>query len=450
MCIHRHFSVFERSIMVLHTREISKAISLKAINTDKFKTGVMTFSFSLPLSQKAFAYNTLLVGLLRRGTKKYPSIALINRRLDELYAASIEVRNLRNGKNITLNVTAEIIDSRYIPDGTDVADGVIEVVADNLLSPLFLTDSSAQKYFESEKKTALDALRSEINSTRLYATKRCYEYMYRGDDSYPATDKLIEILESATLKELIEHYRALISTSSLEVFYVGTLKADELAQKLEKNFSSFNSSACFSVCPPELRACNDVVSEEKKMPVSQGKLAMGFCTGENISGKDSKYFATLVFNEVFGGSSLSKLFMNVREKMSLCYYCSSSYSLFSGDVLVTSGFEVKNRETAQRAILDQLKSIQNGDISEAELTAAKKSLENSYRQLFDSPLDLEAFYGTRRLFGIETTIEETIDGIMKVSAEDVVKAALKVRLDTVYFIEGTADQDDAVQEDCDE
>lgn len=436
--------------MTLQTRELSKTLTLTAVNTDRFKTGVLTFSLTLPLSPLAFAYNTLLTGLFRRGTEKYPSIALVNRRLDELYATGIEIRNSKNGKNLSLILTAEILDDIYVTDGTDLSSEVIEVAADILLHPLFKTDRFPDKDFESERKTALDGLRSEINSTRLYATKRCYEYMYRDDSSYPTTDKLIEILEKATLSDLRSHYEKLISSSSLDVFYIGTLDIDEIAQKLKKEFGGFNADSPFTPIMPAPRNPDGVFREDKQMPVSQGKLALGFGTGVCISNENDKYFSALVFNEVLGGSPLSKLFMNVREKLSLCYYCSSSYSIYTGDLLVTSGIEVKNRERAEGEILSQLDSIRRGEISEAELTAAKRSLENSYRQIYDNPLDLEAFYETRKTLGITATLEETIDGIMGVTAEEVVNIALGVKLDTVYFIEGTGAQDGGSEEDGDE
>ena len=144
----------------------------------------------------------------------------------------------------------------------------------------------------------------------------------------------------------------------------------------------------------------------------------------------------MMLNEIFGASPASKLFMNVREKMSLCYYCSSSYHRYSGIITVHSGIESKNRDIAEQAILTQIQEIRDGKISDAEFHAAKKSLENSYRQLYDNPFELQSFYGTRELFGLPETIDESCLALSRVTKDEVVSLAKRVICDTVFFVEG--------------
>ena len=184
------------------------------------------------------------------------------------------------------------------------------------------------------------------------------------------------------------------------------------------------------------------------MPVSQGKLAMGFCTGVCMEKEGDRTATLLLLNELFGGSPISKLFMNVREKMNLCYYCSSSYNRYSGILTVSSGIDSKNVETVKRAVLEQLEEICQGNISESEFHAAKKSLENYCRTMDDNPAELQAFYGSRTFFGISDTLHEYRARLDKVTIEEVIDAAREIRLDTVYFIEGTKTAEE--QEDDDE
>jgi predicted Zn-dependent peptidase len=177
------------------------------------------------------------------------------------------------------------------------------------------------------------------------------------------------------------------------------------------------------------------------MPVSQGKLVLGFNTGTVISPTDDRYYTALMFNEILGGSASSKLFLNVREKMSLCYFCSSSYSLYNGAVMVSSGIEVSKRELAKDAILAQLEDIRRGKISQFELEAAQKSIINSYLQLYDSPFDIYNFHSSRHFFGIKESIEDTCQKLLKVSKEQIQEFAKCVSFDVEYFIEGTNKED---------
>ena len=157
-----------------------------------------------------------------------------------------------------------------------------------------------------------------------------------------------------------------------------------------------------------------------------------------ISRENRAHPTAIVLNELYGASPVSKLFLNVREKLGLCYYCSSSYSFFSGNLCVASGIDSKNRERATAEILAQLDEIRRGNVSAAELSAAKRSLEYSYVQIYDSPFSLQAFYAARELSGVNETVEECKQKILDVTAEQVCELAKDTVLDTCFFINGTS------------
>ena len=172
------------------------------------------------------------------------------------------------------------------------------------------------------------------------------------------------------------------------------------------------------------------------MPVAQGKLVMGLRIGViDTNSKESAAFS--VFNEIFGGSPSSKLFMNVREAMSLCYYCRSMPDQYMSTMFISSGIETENKEKAKNAILDQLDAVKKGDFTEEDIEDAKRSMKNSYKELDDSANALCMWYLSRLLMGSDGTPDEVIEKLMKVTKDEIIKAANKVLLDTVYFIKGT-------------
>ena len=164
---------------------------------------------------------------------------------------------------------------------------------------------------------------------------------------------------------------------------------------------------------------------------------MGFRTGVTADGTGRDFYTAMVLNEIFGGSPASKLFLGVRERMSLCYYCSSSFSPYTGILTVSSGIENRNRARAEEAILAQLQDIREGKISDAELHAARVSLENAYRTIYDNPFDLQSFYGNRVTFGISETVEDCRSRLVSVTKEEIAALARRVVCDTVFFVEGT-------------
>ena len=424
--------------MFFNKEAVCDGIELSVMECDKFKAGVLGFSLSIPLSKADVSRSLILSGLLRRGSLKYPSMAALNRRLDELYGSYVEIKSTHHADTLSLNIVAELLDDRYIPDGTDVLGGVIEVISEVLLFPVYNQQGVGERLLEQEIRVASDNLRAEINNTRVYAVRRCSEIMRGENSNYPTVKELKELVAATTLEEVEATRKKLITSAKLEVFYIGSAKRSDIEKKLCTAFSShrFANERRHSLASLLRREYFKEGSE--KMPVFQSKLAMSFSSGICIAKDDDSCYAALMLNEIFGGSASSKLFVNVREKMSLCYYCSSSFSIYTGVITVSSGIEADKLQTVKAAIIEQLDEIKRGDFTDAELTAAKKSIVHAYRQLYDSPFDLQAFYNGRTLVGINDGIEETVEKLLKVTREDVIAVADRITFDAMFFVEGSS------------
>lgn len=424
--------------MLLHKEKIFDSIELSTVSTNKFKASVISFSMTLPLTRSSTAYGLLISHLLCRGSESYPSIALLNRRLDELYGSYVEIKSHHIGENLSLTISAETLDNKYIPDGTDVIGELISIIAELILSPAFLQPSFSAQVFEQEKRLIVDSINAEINNPRLYSAKKCLELM-QEDIALPTSDELKQIVSDISYGDLCDYYRELISSAPLRVFCVSAENAENLKRRIEASFEGYPCKS--PSLPIPLRPLKRNLPEHKKvnMPVSQGKLTLGFSTDIIIRSDDDTYYTMIMLNEILGGSASSKLFLNVREKMGLCYYCSSSYSLYSGILLISSGFEMKNYEIAKEAILNQIEEIKNGNVSDFELESAQRSVTSGYRQLYDSPFELQSFFLNRALFNIADGIDDAERKLLAVKKDDIIALAKKIRLDASFFIEGDAD-----------
>ena len=195
-------------------------------------------------------------------------------------------------------------------------------------------------------------------------------------------------------------------------------------------------------------ALGEVKTVIEEQSVAQGKLTIGLRSGYALG--DSDYHIFSLLNSLLGSSPTSKLFMNVREKMSLCYYCSSRPNALKGIMTIASGIEVDNFEKAKDVILAQIDALKAGDISDFEIESAKKSLINAYTELTDSPSGLVSWYLTRSFAGLSDTPEETAEKILSVTKEELIASAARLSLDTVYFLKGTIKIDDFEEEEEDE
>ena len=424
--------------MTINKSMPTDSLTVKSITTDKFKTGALALLIRTKNEPLCAPYSLLMCEILRSGTKKYPTKAKISRRLDELYAASVGIKAMKEGAWRVFAFSAEILDEKYSTDGTDITDGISEMLLQFMHEPLLDENGLfLETIFEQEKKRVITYLRSIINNPARYASMRLSDLIARHKEEHLDLPALIKTIEECDRKTLFEFYEKTVKNHPIEAFYMGSLSHEAIEKKLLRRFGDHKSEVkkFGDVSLPKIPE-REVASLDEDMPVNQGRLALAFRTG--VSPDSDDLYASILMNEIFGGGASSKLFMNVREKMSLCYSCSSSLEMDRGIIRVSSGIDPMNREIAESAIIKEFENIRNGNISDYEFTSAKKALENSYREIYDTPFDIFAFYSARESLGIDCTIEECRERISALSPEDVIRVARNTSLDSVYFLNGTA------------
>ena len=425
--------------------QMANDIALNVIETDRFKSAMLSVNLIVPVDAATAAMNTLLLRVLKQGSANYPSLAAVNSRLDDLYAADLSTRNYKRGEMQVLGFAVDLLDNIYIPDGTDVLGGSADMLGELLLHPLFDAEGCfTTKIVEREKQSLCDAIRAQINNKQRYAHNRCIEEMCRGELYSLPLSGTVEDVEAITPAALTERYHALLSEARVEVFFIGRTPANELIDTLERALADYPAHTPKDAPTEIIRTAEKVREITEEQPVNQGKLVIGFRSGYAVT--DADYLNFMVFNEIYGGSPASKLFVNVREKLSLCYYCSSSPDSYKGLMYVSSGVAVENKERAVAEIMAQLDAMRRGEFTEEDLQNAVLGLQNGYRQLTDSPGGMENYYLGRMLFGVDLTTEQMEEGFSHVTAEGVIEAAKRVSVDTIYFLRGpegtTEDEED--------
>ncbi len=421
--------------MSLVKKRIADGINLNYIETDKFKTGSLSINFIAPLDASSAAKNALIPNILMRGSKKYPSMAEINKKLDYLYASSLSARNIKRGEMQIFGLGAGMIDSAYAMNGEDIICEVTDFVGEILFDPITNGNAFDTAYTESEKSNLIDAIKAKINNKTYYARRRCIQEMCKNERFGLDETGTVEDVTACTPENLFEHYKTALETYPVEIFFVGKCDIDALGKKLGEMFTKLNRNPIVIPETEVISSCDNPKTVTEDMPVNQGKLTIGFRSGITLG--DDDYPALMMFNEVFGGGVTSKLFMNVREKMSLCYYCASAPDAVKGLLTVASGIEVDKRDIAEKAIFDQLEAVRAGELTDDEITSARMGLINNYRELSDSARGLETWYLGRALAGLSDTPDDVIESLRAVTRDDIVAAAKKASLDTVYFLNGT-------------
>ena len=424
--------------MSLFTCSVCPGVGLSVLESDRHKQNTLSVSFRLGIRPGEAAMISLLPYVLRCGTEHYPDMASLSRQYDLLYAARIEPTRTRRGDVEYFGFTCSMLRQDYVPDGTDILSGVISLLHELLFCPRTENGAFVSAFVENEKAMLTDAIRSRINNKMAYAVNRCAEEMCR-DELYglPETGSEEEV-RAVTPQTLYDFYRTVWERAQIRIFFSGECDRDALISEMRTLFLPISHPDI--PCPQTRvirRASGDVRTVTERQPVNQSKLALGFRTGQILADED--YLAFSLFRCLYSSSPTSKLFMNVREKLSLCYYCFAVPEAQKGLMVVTAGIQRENAERTKEEILRQWKEVCRGEFTDGELEGARRALINAYRELTDNPSGLESWYTARAMAGITRSPEDEIAMVAALTRDDVVASANKLTPDTFYLMEGTAE-----------
>ena len=404
-------------------------IKIHALKTKQFKHFSLGIYIIRPLCKQEAAKNALLTQVLKSGCKAFPSKQEIAAHLEWLYGASMHTGVQKKGEAQILTFHFSGILDSYT-ENCMVSSELASFAKEIIFSPLVIRDAFDEKIFEVEKADLRNEILALQNDKRDYANQRCLEIMCCtepfGIHEYGSVDELDKI----TCQDLYNHYQAIIHNSEIHIFIMGDLDIEPIVNLYEDVQASGEMPKTLPGKMPE-----KVKNQREAMEVAQGKLVLGLRS--NLPDSPENFCAMQLFNSIYGSGTHSKLFNNVREKLSLAYYAYSRFVRQKNILLVATGIEFQNFERAKSEILLQLNEMKQGNISQKEMDAAKEFLKNGYLSCYDEPVMMEDYYLGQILAGyMQWSIDDMVAGIQNVTRQQVIQAANSVKLDTVYFICG--------------
>jgi predicted Zn-dependent peptidase len=378
------------------------------------------------------ALNALLPAVLLRGCVSAPDMRRITLRLDDLYGASVGAQVRRIGDCQTTGFSCNFIEDAYALAGDSVLEPMAAFLGELLLEPVCKRGVFLKEYIESEKRNLILTIEAQLNDKRSYASSQLFRYMAKADSyGIPRLGEKKQVA-AITAKSLYAHYQRVLRESPVEIFYVGSKTVCEVARHLRPLFEKIpRKPQPMPRQTPFRDGGKETITE--KLEVNQGKLCMGFVTPVTIG--DPRYGAMQVLNMIFGGGMTAKLFMQIREKLSLCYDISSGFYGRKGILTVSAGIDFDKKDQVQEKVLQLLADCVKENITRDELVSAQNALLSSLRGTHDSPGAIENFYATAAISGLGMTPEEYMDCISQVTVHQVAEVAGTLELHSVYFLE---------------
>ena len=414
--------------------EIKKGIKLHTIKTEKFKTNLIAIMLTTKLDRENVTKNALIPAVLRRGTKNLTTQEEINKKLEEMYGASLDCGLDKTGDNQVLKFYIETVNDEFLPqEAENMLKISLEKIFEFVFNPYLENGCFKKEYVEQEKENIKQIIDGKIDNKARYSLDRCIEEMYKDQPYGLYKYGYVEDMKNINEKNLYEYYQQLINECKIDIFVSGIIdeeteniiKNNENIIKLKDREPQYNEP---EIIAKKSENENDV---QESMDVTQGKLIIGMDLDIN---DDNLRFDVMIYNSIFGGSANSKLFQNVREKASLAYTASSSYYRFKNNIFINCGIEIKNYEKALEIIKQQIEDMKKGDFTDEEVENAKKGIIASIKTIDDEQDTEITYFFSQELSKSKCNIEQYMKRISEVTKDKVVNVANKVSVNTVYFL----------------
>lgn len=414
--------------------EISTGVNLYIIEDERFKMNTAAVFIHRPLTNEDASKNAILPQILRRGSEKYRDFEAIEDALSELCGANISSSVAKKGEDHVIGFDCSCIKNKFAPSGEDLFGSCFEMMLEMIYRPYIKDGAFDAGYTEAEKKNLIQAIDGLVNDKMQYAVWKIYELMCEGEPYSIYELGTREGAEKIKADELYEYYKKVISESKTDIFICGSCDEADIISKI-KNYVPDNPKRCAEYTKAEPKKANDSLKQvTEQFDTSQAKLSLGFCVGREIT--DDDYIYLILANSVLGSGVHSKLFNNVREKLSLAYYAFSRLERSKKIMIIGMGIEEKNYETAYKETMAQIDAVKRGEISDYEFDSAKAFLINNILSSKDSPTTMLASALNDLFFDVKDDEDARIKKISGATKEQIVAAISDIKLDTIYFLKG--------------
>lgn len=415
---------------IINRRKIADGVYFSSITDKRYKKNLISVAFSTQLSEDTATENVIVPVLLTKCNSKLPTYKAFNNKMSRLYASGIGGTAGRQYDLQTISFDAYYLDDIYALSGEKMTGIMTDILIDCLTSPVTENGVFSEKFVEFEKKTVIDNIETAINDKRSYAIERAMKTICKGEPASVCSYGTVEKAKLITPDSAYKAYRRMLETMPCEIICTGCSDFEGVAEKFAAAFEKVGrhdiENTTIALSP--VKTQTEEVTE--RLTVNQSKLVLGF---KSHSDDDA---ALVLLQKIFGGTTSSKLFRNVREKMSLCYYCSAARNDLKGIMLVNSGVENENIEKTKEAVIDQLEEIKNGNFTNEDINFAEMAIKNDFKSVADSAGNVSNWYFDCIRKNDIVTPEEKLGRYLGVSKERIIAAAKSMVLDSVYVLTG--------------
>lgn len=419
-----------------YVKKVLGSYNLHMLKTDRFKTITIDLIFRKKVNKEEITKRNFLADMLTFSSKNYPTRRKMATKQQDLYACEVDFSCYRLGNYYNTDISLLCLNEKYTEKG--MLNETIKYLSDIIFNPNVTNNSFDSTSFDIIKNNTTKQIQSIKEDTRKYSLVKMLENMGPNEKYSLHGFGYLEDLEKINEENLYEYYKEFIRTSGLDIFIIGDIDFKEIEEIFKNNFRFdiyHKKDNDFIIEHQKIKKRSRIVVED--YPASQAKLSIG-CKIKGLTDFERNYALT-IFNMILGGSSESKLFRNVREKNSLCYYINSNSNKIDNLLFITSGITKSNLKKVVSLIKKQLSDIKKGKITDEEIEKAKVKYISLVEEMYDYPSQIISYYYASEILNSDLP-EERKKMVEKVTKEDIISVSNKIYIDTIYLLGGEEDE----------
>lgn len=411
--------------------------NLHLIKTDRFKEITISLRFTKAYDKVEGAYLKLLERMiLNGGTKKYKNIKNLSKELENLYRTNISTKFYCISKNMTFEIKLTLINPKYTE--MNIYEQAFYVFKEVLLNPLIKNETWDNNKFNIEKENLIKSILNVKDDPESYGRLKFEESFYKGTIYEENNYKNIKIFESLENNKLYETYKKLLTDYKIDVLVIGDFEEEIIQKEIESILKPFKSSDS-TYKDLNIKIKNKERQENfEQIELSGSNLFVG-CTINEIT-EEEKNYKLILYNTILGTMNNSVLFVNVREKHSLCYHIGSIISKYTSTLVIDSGINKKNYEKTIKLIEESIKSMEDEKVIEKLITNAQKTLEIAFNDFYDNMLKIIDYYFLNEFTHIPS-IEERRKRVLEITPKEICELAKKVEIKNIFLLEGSLNEE---------
>ena len=401
-------------------------------NIDKFKTTVFKIKIKEPIEKDNITKRNLLFDILFAGSKEYDTERKLSIKQEDLYDASIYHNTIREGNYLTTTISLEVLDDKYTEKNN--LEESIKFISEILLNPLINNNSFDKNKVDLYKTKYKDDLQTIKENPRFYASFRSSEEHCKNSVTSYRIFGYMEDIDKIDELNLYEYYLKVLKDNLIDFFVVGNISLKEITEYIKKHFKKINIVKRLT--------SNYIVKDNKKInnknyiesiPNEQSILVMTYSF--NKLTYIERYYTSVLLSIILGGSPASKLFQEVREKESLCYYINAQYRILDGTIKIYSGIDKDNYKKTKNLIFRTINKMKKNSITDEDINNSKTLMYNDYETIDETANGICNYLNSVNNIGLKE-IEESKQILENIKRKEIIKLIKKIKLDSIYLLAG--------------